>query len=138
MLIGSTNSLTPCDTKTWSPDPWPFSSIIRPYWKPEHPPPCTNTRKPPPAFCSSTSSSLIFDAAVSDTLIMTLRIPIRSDRPTAGNRLGHPRFAGYGCWQRTGGVSAQHVWQPRYRENVWQPRYRERRDTRGLRHSGGS
>src|SRR6266853_590747 len=31
MLIGSTNSLTPCDSNTWSPEPWPFSSIIRPY-----------------------------------------------------------------------------------------------------------
>src|SRR5258706_8908236 len=70
MLIGSTNSFTPCDSNTWSPAPWPFSSIIRPYWKPEQPPPCTNTRSPLPALFSSLSSSLIFDAAVSDTLII--------------------------------------------------------------------
>src|SRR5712691_12965055 len=31
MLIGSMNSFTPCDSNTWSPDPWPFSSIMRPY-----------------------------------------------------------------------------------------------------------
>src|SRR6185503_19230874 len=68
--MGSTYSLTPCDSKTMSPAPWPFSSIIRPYWKPEHPPPCTNTRKPLPALFSSASSSLIFDAADSETLIM--------------------------------------------------------------------
>src|SRR5467141_1046684 len=42
MLIGSINSLTPCDSYTWSAAPCPFSSIINPYWKPEHPPPCTN------------------------------------------------------------------------------------------------
>src|ERR1041385_4392030 len=70
MLIGSTNSLTPCDSNTWSPEPWPFSSIIRPYWKPEQPPPCTNTRRPLPALFSSASNSLIFDAADSETLIM--------------------------------------------------------------------
>src|SRR5437660_9034460 len=70
MLIGSTNSFTPFDSNTWSPAPWPFSSIIRPYWKPEQPPPCTNTRRPLPPFCSSASNSLIFTAAVSDTLIM--------------------------------------------------------------------
>src|SRR6185436_16565137 len=69
MLTGSTNSLTPFDSNTWSPAP-PPSSIIRPYWKPEQPPPCTNTRRPLPAFPSSTSSSLIFDAAVGDTLII--------------------------------------------------------------------
>src|SRR5688572_22382596 len=43
---------------------------MRPYWNPEQPPPCTNTRSPLPAFPSSTSSSLIFDAAVGDTLII--------------------------------------------------------------------
>ena len=69
MLTGSTNSLTPFDSNTWSPAP-PPSSIIRPYWKPEQPPPCTNTRRPLPALPSSVSSSLIFDAAVGDTLIM--------------------------------------------------------------------
>src|SRR6185436_7273041 len=70
MLIGSTNSFTPCDSNTWSPEPWPFSSIIRPYWKPEQPPPCTNTRRPLPALFSSVSNSLILPAAVSETLIM--------------------------------------------------------------------
>src|SRR4051794_26511862 len=70
MLIGSTNSLTPCDSNTWSPEPWPFSSIIRPYWNPEQPPPCTKTRRPLLALFSSASSSLIFEAAVSETLIM--------------------------------------------------------------------
>src|SRR5258707_15737674 len=70
MLIGSTNSFTPCDSNTWSPEPWPFSSIMRPYWNPEQPPPCTNTRSPLLALFSSASSSLIFDAAVSETLIM--------------------------------------------------------------------
>src|SRR5688572_910479 len=43
---------------------------MRPYWNPEQPPPCTNTRRPLPAFPSSTSRSLIFDAAVGDTLII--------------------------------------------------------------------
>ena len=57
MLIGSTNSLTPFDSNTWSPSP-PFSSIIRPYWKPEHPPPCTKTRRPLFCFCSSARSSV--------------------------------------------------------------------------------
>src|ERR1700712_5275401 len=70
MLIGSTNSLTPCDSNTWSPEPWPFSSIIRPYWNPEQPPPCTKTRRPLLALFSSASNSLIFEAAVSETLIM--------------------------------------------------------------------
>src|SRR3954462_1676458 len=78
MLIGSTNSFTPCDSNTWSPAPCPFSSIIKPYWKPEQPPPCTNTRRPLPDLFSSTSSSLIFDAAVSDTLIMILHSPSES------------------------------------------------------------
>src|SRR6185503_15694036 len=53
MLIGSTNSLTPCDSNTWSPAPCPFSSIINPYWNPEQPPPWTNTRRPLPALFSS-------------------------------------------------------------------------------------
>src|SRR5262249_58037055 len=60
----------PFDSNTWSPAPWPFSSIINPYWNPEQPPPCTNTRSPLPALFSSASSSLIFAAAVSDTLII--------------------------------------------------------------------
>src|SRR5678815_646800 len=71
MLTGSTNSRTPFDSYTWSPAP-PPSSIIRPYWKPEHPPPCTNTRRPLPVLPSSASSSLIFVAAVGDTLIIDI------------------------------------------------------------------
>src|SRR5437773_6570979 len=78
MLIGSTNSFTPCDSNTWSPAPWPFSSIISPYWKPEQPPPCTNTRRPLPPLFSSVSSSVIFDAAVSETLIMVRNSPEES------------------------------------------------------------
>src|SRR4029450_1944749 len=70
MLMGSMNSFTPCDSNTWSPEPCPFSSIISPYWNPEHPPPWTKTRKPLPALFSSVNSSVIFEAAVSDTLIM--------------------------------------------------------------------
>src|SRR6187549_2158782 len=69
MLMGSTNSVTPFDWNTWSPTP-PASSIISPYWKPEQPPPCTNTRRPLPTLPSSVSSSLIFSAALGDTLII--------------------------------------------------------------------
>src|SRR5262245_9169320 len=91
MLMGSTKSLTPWDSNTWSPEPWPFSSIISPYWNPEQPPPCTNTRRPLPALFSSVRSSLIFAAAVSETLIMpTLYNPDgargRYTRPTARGR----------------------------------------------------
>src|SRR3954454_5892505 len=87
MLIGSTNSFTPCDSNTWSPEPWPFSSIIRPYWNPEQPPPCTNTRRPLLALFSSASSSLIFEAAVSETLIM---VPsVYQDRHWYTARLPH-------------------------------------------------
>src|SRR5687768_8855409 len=68
MLTGSTNRRTPFDSKTWSPAP-PPSSIIRPYWKPEQPPPCTNTRRPLPVLPSSDSSSLIFEAAEGETLM---------------------------------------------------------------------
>ena len=46
-----------------------LSSIIRPYWKPEQPPPWTNTRRPDSCLFSSASSSAIFDAAVGDTLM---------------------------------------------------------------------
>src|ERR1700752_4319493 len=66
MLTGSMKSFTPLDSKTWSPTP-PLSSIIRPYWNPEQPPPCTNTRSPLPTLPSSVNSSLIFEAAVVDT-----------------------------------------------------------------------
>src|SRR5207253_9654779 len=70
-LIGSTSSLTPFDSITASvavsPSP---SSIMRPYWNPEQPPPCTKTRRPAPALFSSVSRSLIFVAADGVTLIM--------------------------------------------------------------------
>src|SRR5918993_1347360 len=100
MLTGSTNSLTPFDSKTWSPAP-PPSSIIRPSWKPEQPPPCTNTRRPLPALFSSVSSSLILDAAISDTLIIeispqiphhyTIAIPMTLAAPidTRDGRMAH-------------------------------------------------
>src|SRR5688572_2464394 len=71
-LIGSTSSLTPFDEITASvvasPSP---SSIIRPYWNPEHPPPWTNTRSPASSLFSSASSSEIFDAAAGVTLIIS-------------------------------------------------------------------
>src|SRR6186713_2527693 len=51
-----------------SPSP---SSIMRPYWKPEQPPPCTNTRRPALVLFSSDSSSLILVAAVGVTLIIS-------------------------------------------------------------------
>src|SRR6476646_813624 len=51
-----------------SPSP---SSIMRPYWKPEQPPPCTNTRRPALVLFSSDSSSLISVAAVALTLIIS-------------------------------------------------------------------
>src|SRR5438270_6070661 len=70
--MGSTSSLTPFDSITASvaasPSP---SSIIRPYWNPEQPPPWTNTRKPASVLFSSCSSSVIFDAADGVTLIMS-------------------------------------------------------------------
>src|SRR5688572_2904075 len=70
-LIGSTSSRTPFTSNTWSASASPSpSSIIRPYWNPEQPPPCTNTRSPAPRRPSSTSNSAIFDAAVGVTLIM--------------------------------------------------------------------
>ena len=48
-----------CSRRSGRPSLLP-SSIIRPYWKPEQPPPWTNTRNPLPSFCSSASSSEIF------------------------------------------------------------------------------
>src|SRR5215204_1979981 len=63
-----------------SPSP---SSIIKPYWKPEQPPPCTNTRRPLPVLPSSVSSSLIFDAAVGDTLIIVFSRGPLSNHTTA-------------------------------------------------------
>src|SRR3989454_4735521 len=104
MLIGSMNSLTPCDSNTWSAEPWPFSSIMSPYWKPEQPPPCTNTRRPLPALFSSVSSSLIFAAAVSDTLIIER---LSSESPTIITItpliycLMPQQFAVFVAWERT-------------------------------------
>src|SRR5947207_14764503 len=70
-LIGSTSSLTPFDSMTASvvasPSP---SSIIRPYWNPEQPPPCTKTRSPASSLFSSVSNCVIFEAAEGVTLIM--------------------------------------------------------------------
>src|ERR1044071_4120254 len=78
MLTGSMKSFTPLDSNTWSPTP-PASSIISPYWKPEQPPPCTNTRRPLPTLPSSVSSSLIFEAAVWDTF--TIFSVLQGKRP---------------------------------------------------------
>ena len=47
MLMGSTKIVTPFDRKILSTSTSPTpSSIIRPYWNPEQPPPCTYTRRP--------------------------------------------------------------------------------------------
>jgi hypothetical protein len=63
-LIGSTSSFTPFDSMTASVVASPLpSSIIRPYWNPEQPPPWTNTRRPASTLFSSVSSSVIFEAA---------------------------------------------------------------------------
>src|SRR5687768_8621711 len=71
-LMGSTSSFTPLDSITESVDASPSpSSIIRPYWKPEQPPPCTNTRRPASVLFSSVSNSLILVAAVGVTLIIS-------------------------------------------------------------------
>ena len=43
MLIGSTSSVTPPFSTRVSPSS-EFSSKVKPYWKPEQPPPCTKTR----------------------------------------------------------------------------------------------
>jgi hypothetical protein len=55
-------------------------------------------------------------------IVGRLPVALHGHGATAGNRLGPPKFAGYGCWQRTGGVSAQHVWLPRRREQKKHPR----------------
>src|SRR5258705_9858804 len=87
MLTGSMKSFTPLDSNTWSPTP-PLSSIISPYWNPEQPPPCTNTRSPLPTLPSSVSNSLIFDAAVAETFtifsILQGKRPLKIIRSTAG------------------------------------------------------
>src|SRR5687767_4785772 len=58
-----------------SPSP---SSIIRPYWNPEQPPPCTKTRRPASVLFSSASSSVIFSAAVGVTWIFISAILLGS------------------------------------------------------------
>src|SRR3954471_12313418 len=64
-------SRTPFDSTVWSASVLASpSSIIRPYWKPEQPPPWTNTRRPASSLFSSVRSSVIFSAAVGVTLIM--------------------------------------------------------------------
>src|SRR5687768_11528908 len=64
MLIGSISSVTPPFSTRVSPSSR-FSSKVKPYWKPEQPPPCTNTRSFRLGLDSSRISSLTLDAAAS-------------------------------------------------------------------------
>src|SRR6266550_9156776 len=89
MLTGSMKSFTPLDSNTWSATP-PLSSIISPYWNPEQPPPCTNTRSPLPTLFSSLSSSLIFEAAAGDTF--TIFSFLQGDNPPQIIRSAEDRF----------------------------------------------
>src|SRR3984957_16385987 len=63
-LIGSTRSCTPWFSTQKSPSSI-FSSKVNPYWKPEHPPPDTNTRSLRFGFDSSRISSPTLPAAAS-------------------------------------------------------------------------
>src|SRR5882757_5383476 len=63
-LIGSTNSWTPWFSTQKSPSSI-FSSKVKPYWKPEQPPPETNTRNLRLGFASSRISSPTLPAAAS-------------------------------------------------------------------------
>src|ERR1700722_12375917 len=63
-LIGSTKSCTPWFSMQKSPSST-FSSKVNPYWKPEHPPPETNTRNLRLGFASSRISSPTLPAAAS-------------------------------------------------------------------------
>src|ERR1700722_7736355 len=63
-LIGSTSSCTPWFSTQKSPSSI-FSSKVNPYWKPEHPPPDTNTRSLRFGFDSSRISSPTLPAAAS-------------------------------------------------------------------------
>src|SRR6056297_622147 len=63
-LIGSTSSVTPWFS-TWVSPSSVFSSNVNPYWKPEQPPPETNTRSMRSALSSSRISSPTFCAAAS-------------------------------------------------------------------------
>src|SRR6202011_1594308 len=63
-LIGSTKSCTPWFSMQKSPSSI-FSSKVNPYWKPEHPPPETNTRSLRFGFASSRINSPTLPAAAS-------------------------------------------------------------------------
>src|SRR6266403_6023739 len=63
-LIGSTKSCTPWFSMQKSPSSI-FSSKVNPYWKPEQPPPETNTRNLRAGFASSRISSPTLPAAAS-------------------------------------------------------------------------
>src|SRR3984957_9072659 len=63
-LMGSTKSCTPRFSTQKSPSSI-FSSKVKPYWKPEHPPPETNTRSLRFGFASSRINSPTLPAAAS-------------------------------------------------------------------------
>src|SRR6266403_4451038 len=63
-LIGSTRSCTPWFSMQKSPSSI-FSSKVNPYWKPEQPPPETNTRNLRAGLASSRISSTTLPAAAS-------------------------------------------------------------------------
>src|ERR1700679_1143471 len=63
-LMGSTKSCTPPFSTQKSPSSI-FSSKVKPYWKPEHPPPETNTRSLRFGFASSRINSPTLPAAAS-------------------------------------------------------------------------
>src|ERR1700721_1061263 len=63
-LMGSTKSCTPRFSTQKSPSSI-FSSKVKPYWKPEQPPPETNTRNFRLGFASSRISSPTLPAAAS-------------------------------------------------------------------------
>src|ERR1700728_2508387 len=63
-LMGSTRSCTPPFSTQKSPSSI-FSSKVKPYWKPEHPPPETNTRSLRFGFASSRINSPTLPAAAS-------------------------------------------------------------------------
>src|SRR3954464_11740753 len=62
--IGSTKHFTPLTSNTMSPGRSSFS-MSRLYWKPEHPPPTTATRRPDPARFSRSMVSFTMAAALS-------------------------------------------------------------------------
>src|SRR5688572_1638883 len=107
--MGSTSSFTPFDSMTASVEASPSpSSIMSPYWKPEQPPPWTNTRRPASSLFSSVRSSEILVAAVGVTLIMILNSPSDEQRLIIpgwhGDRqptLGIPPSTACPAWVRT-------------------------------------